>query len=159
MDEWMSKQMTGDINSFIFVAKSPVMEDQRQQGNNKDVKRLDSCHTCHRARERRNQPKISEGKILDHRLCHLSLSTYCILCSFSCLSLFLSYAHRRKTQTFLSPPPGERVNGPLILRSEDQSQQGSHVCQIKKTGVALLTLELQCMQELLDGWKNKRENE
>lgn len=45
---------------------------------------------------------------------------------------FLSHAHRRKTQTFLSPPLGERVNGPLILRSEDQSQQGSHVCQIKK---------------------------
>lgn len=51
------------------------------------------------------------------------------------LALFLSFfchTHRRKTQTFLSPPPGERVNGPLILRSEDQSQQGSHVCRIKK---------------------------
>lgn len=28
--------------------------------------------------------------------------------------------------------PGKWVNGPLILRSKDQSQQGSHVCQIKK---------------------------
>lgn len=26
------------------------------------------------------------------------------------------------------------MNGPLILRSKDQSQQGSHVCQIKKKG-------------------------
>lgn len=30
--------------------------------------------------------------------------------------------------------PGKWVNGPLILRSKDQSQQGSHVCQIKKKG-------------------------
>lgn len=28
MGEWTSKQITGDINSFITMAKSPVMEDR-----------------------------------------------------------------------------------------------------------------------------------
>lgn len=28
MAEWMSKQITGDISSFITMAKSPVMEDR-----------------------------------------------------------------------------------------------------------------------------------
>lgn len=82
--------------------------------------------------KKKKKKKSQRGKILDHRPCHLSLSTYCISSSRLSLS-FLSLMHTEgKTQTFLSPPPGERVNGPLIPRSEDQSQQGGHVCQIKK---------------------------
>lgn len=101
--------------------------------------------------KKKKKKKSQRGKILDHRPCHLSLSTYCISSSRLSLS-FLSLMHTEgKTQTFLSPPPGERVNGPLIPRSEDQSQQGGHVCQIKKkkekkTGVAMLTRELRCMR-------------
>lgn len=100
--------------------------------------------------KKKKKKKSQRGKILDHRPYHLSLSTYCISSSRLSLS-FLSLMHTEgKTQTFLSPPPGERVNGPLIPRSEDQSQQGGHVCQIKKKkrrkkpGVAMLTRELRC---------------
>lgn len=82
---------------------------------------------------KKKKKKISEGEnIRSQALSSLALHLlHLVLPPFS-LS-FLSLMHTEgKTQTFLSPPPGERVNGPLIPRSEDQSQQGGHVCQIKK---------------------------
>lgn len=100
---------------------------------------------------KKKKKKISEGEnIRSQALSSLALHLlHLVLPPFS-LS-FLSLMHTEgKTQTFLSPPPGERVNGPLIPRSEDQSQQGGHVCQIKKKkrrkkpGVAMLTRELRC---------------
>lgn len=96
-------------------------------------------------------------KILDHRLCHLSLSTYCTSTLFL---LPFSLMHREgKHRHFCHLPQGKPVNGPLILRSKDQSQPGRHVCQIKekKMGVTMLTWRPQCMQKLLKGYKTETE--
>lgn len=72
------------------------------------------------------------------------------------LAPFLSHAHRRETQTFMSPPRGKRVNVPLILRSEDQSQQGSHVCQIRKSLVGYANMGA-TVHARAPGWiENKR---
>lgn len=128
----------GDINSAIAVAKSPVMEDGRMRDNQATTEKIrfmshvSPSDRTQKPAKKKKKKKSQRGKILDHRPCLLSLSTYCISSSRLSLS-FLSLMHTEgKTQTFLSPPPGERVNGPLIPRSEDQSQQGGHVCQIKK---------------------------
>lgn len=136
MAKWMSKQMTGDINSAITVAKSPVIEDRGSETTSQQQRRKEIRFMSHMSQSDRTE-KLAQN-LRGENIGSQALSSLTLhllhLAPFSRLSPFLSHAHRRKTQTFLPPPPGQRVNGPLILRSEDQSQQGSHVCQIKNRG-------------------------
>lgn len=139
------------------MAKSPVMEDSgpkrdMQQQRHKEIRFMSHVREWP---HRETSQKSLRGKywITGSVISHSPLIASCAL------SASLSHAQRRKTQTFLSPPPGEQVNGPLMLRSEDQSQQGSHVCPIKTRGWAVLTWEPQCMQVLLDRTRNNSETE
>lgn len=153
--EWTSKQMTGDINSFITEAKSPVIEEggseiARPQQRRKEIRCM--SHMSQSNRTEKPSQKPQKGKYWITRAVS-SLTLHLLH-----LELFLSpfsHAHRRKTQTFLSPPPGERVNGPLILRSEDQSQQGSHVCQMKKNGGGRANMGA-AVHARAGGWKERQ---
>lgn len=134
MAEWTSKQMTGDVNSFIYVSKSPEIEDggsqtARQQQRRKGIRFM--SHTCHRATEQRNHSKISQGKILDHRLCHLSLSTYCLSLSFS-----LSCTLKENTDISVTSP--RRASEWSLDTEIWGSKSTGHPCvSDKKTWVAI----------------------
>lgn len=92
---WMSKR---PLQSIMTMAKG------------KDTKRWGSCQARLRPSgsqtERTEKPaqKKSQREKWDHRPCHLSLSTYCTLCSFSPLFLFLSCTQKENTDIFVTSP-------------------------------------------------------
>lgn len=128
MTEWMHKQITGWI--IVVRKRRHGIKERQWQAKRCKVIRLmlhmsKSDHTEGPAQNLKGKKYWITGSVISH-------SAIIAPRTVSVLYLIRSLARRRKTQIFLSPPPGMPVKGPLIPRSEDQSQQGSHVCQKRR---------------------------
>lgn len=100
MAEWTSKHMTGDINSFITVAKSPVVEESgsetaRQQQRRKDIRFM--SHMSKSDRTEKPVRNLNGENIGSQALSSLNLHLLHLALLLSPFSLSLSCAQKENT--------------------------------------------------------------